>query len=261
MYAEERHQDIVELARATGSVAVSRLAVRYGVTSETIRRDLDSLAMRGLLSRVHGGAVPSEKLHLIEAPLPHREITCVREKDAIAARALDLLPERHGLSVLLDAGTTTARLASLLPESVSLVMTNSVPAAVALASRRHMTVRMLGGTVRELTLATVGAAAYEEIRKVRVDVAFLGANGFSVDHGFSTPDPDEARMKEAMVGSAREIHVLADASKWGADYLVSFAACSQVDTLVTDSGLPGAAAGALRASGLRVEQAVVGVTG
>lgn len=253
MYAEERQHEIVTLARGLGRVAVTELATRFGVTPETIRRDLDALAGRGLLSRVHGGAVPVDRLFLAETPLGQREASSQEEKVAIATRALALLPERDGLTVIVDAGTTTTKLCELLPSRVVTVVTNSVASAAALADRRDLEVFMVGGLVRGLTHATVGEQVLEFLSRLRVDVAFLGANGFSVEHGFSTPDPAEAAVKRAMVKAAREAFVLADATKFGADYLVQFAALDEVDGLVTDGRMPSASREALTASGVRVE--------
>ncbi|WP_232549061.1 DeoR/GlpR family DNA-binding transcription regulator [Propioniciclava soli] len=255
MYAEERQHEIVTRARELGRVSVAELATRFHVTPETIRRDLYTLSGRGLLSRVHGGAVPAEKLRLAEAPVGARDASSTEEKLAIAHRAIGLLPRREGLTVLLDAGTTTARLCSLLPPWISLAVTNSVPTAAALSSRGDLEVVLLGGEVRGITQATVGADALHTLGRLRVDVAFLGTNGFSVDHGFSTPDPGEAAMKQAMVASAREVYVLADSSKLGVDHLVRFASVDDVDLLVTDGHLPAGGAAELRDAGLRIELA------
>lgn len=253
MYAEERQHDIVTLARGLGRVSVTDLAGRYNVTSETIRRDLDALAARGLLSRVHGGAVPLDKLGLAEASLRERQVTSPEQKLAIAERAVALLPERERLTVLLDAGTTTARMCALLPPRVATVVTNSVPIAGELADQGGVEVLLLGGQVRGLTQATVGAEAQEALGRLRVDAAFIGTNGFSLEHGFSTPDPAEAAMKRAMVAAAHNVFVLADSSKFGAEYLVNFARLGEVDALVTDTGLDPDSRAALEAAELRIE--------
>jgi len=253
MYAEERQHEIVTLARNLGRVSVTELAARYDVTPETIRRDLDALSGRGLLSRVHGGAVPADKLRLTEASVRDREVTSPAQKLAIAEHAISLLPERDELTVLLDAGTTTARLCAGMPGWVSMVVTNSVPIAGELAERDDLNVLLLGGQVRGVTQATVGAEAYSTLERLQVDVAFIGANGFSVGHGFSTPDPTEAVIKQAMVRAARHVYVLADASKFGADYLVRFAGAEDIDALITDKRLEKESLEALRASGLRVD--------
>ncbi|MDO5534973.1 MAG: DeoR/GlpR family DNA-binding transcription regulator [Propionibacteriaceae bacterium] len=255
MYAEERQHEIVTRAREFGRVSVADLAARYDVTPETIRRDLDALAGRGLLSRVHGGAVPADKLRLGEASVTAREVSSPEEKLAIAQKAIELLPRREGLTLLLDAGTTTARVCGLLPSWVGQVITNSVPAAGQLSAEGERDVWLLGGPVRGITQAVVGASAVETLARLRVDVALLGTNGFSVDHGFSTPDPTEAAIKRAMVACARQSMVLTDAAKHGVDHLVQFAALEDVDTLVTDASLSAGSVEALRAAGLQVELA------
>lgn len=135
MYAEERQHEIVTRARELGRVSVAELAARYDVTPETIRRDLDALAGRGLVSRVHGGAVPADRLLLVEPSVTAREVSSPEEKLAIAQKAIGLLPHREGLTVLVDAGTTTGHLCGLLPTWVGLVVTNSVPAAAVLSQQ------------------------------------------------------------------------------------------------------------------------------
>ena len=254
MYAEERQHEIVTRARNLGRVSVTDLAGRYGVTPETIRRDLDSLSVRGLLSRVHGGAVPVDKLRLIEVSLRDRQETSQEQKLAIAERAVAMLPERDELTVLLDAGTTTAKLCALLPTWVSMVATNSVPIAGEIADRGDLNVTLLGGQVRGLTQASVGAETIASLERLRIDVAFLGTNGFSAEFGFSTPDPSEAAVKRAMLSRARHVYVLADASKFGADYLVQFANPTEVDALITDTRLDDAAAEAMREADLQVDR-------
>lgn len=95
MYAEERQHEIVTSARELGRVSVAELAAHFDVTPETIRRDLSVLSGRGLLSRVHGGAVPAEKLRLAETPMGDREVSWPMEKLAIARHAVEMLPHRE----------------------------------------------------------------------------------------------------------------------------------------------------------------------
>jgi len=189
----------------------------------------------GVLRRVHGGAVPVRALHLVEPSVDERESTRAECKYAIAAAAADFFP-RSGASVLFDAGTTTARVAALLPaDRELLVVTNSVPIAARLAGLGSVSLQLLGGRVRGLTQATVGDHAVETLRTLRVDVAFIGTNGISLRHGLSTPDPDEAAVKRAMVGCANFVVVVADSSKIGREEFVCFAPIEHVDVLVTDS--------------------------
>ena len=113
-------------------------------------------------------------------------------------------------------------------------------------------VHMIGGRVRSLTQSVVGARAVESIRDLRVDVAFLGTNGISADHGFSTPDPEEAMAKRAMISAARRTVVLADSSKIGVDVLTCFAGLDEVEALVTDSGVSPSALATLTDHSLEV---------
>jgi len=237
VYAEERQQAIADLLSLRGRLSVTELAAEYDVTTETVRRDLSLLERAGVVRRVHGGAVPAEALTVLEARVDDRDRARAVEKERIAKAALDLLP-RTGGSVLLDAGTTTARLAAMLPRDLSLtVITNAVPIAARLAGMSNVELHLLPGRVRSTTLAAVGESTVEALRTVRTDVAFLGTNGLSLTHGFSTPDPSEAAAKRAMVAAAHKVVVLVDSSKVGRENTVRFAELSDVDVVVTDDGI------------------------
>jgi len=253
MYAEERQQHIVGLARADGRVDVTELAAELQVTSETVRRDLTILERQGVLRRVHGGAIPVERLGF-EPALAARNAVMTAEKDRIAKAALAELPEEG--AVLLDAGSTTARLADLLPTDRALtVVTNAVPVALSLASRPSITVLLLGGRVRGRTLASVDSWATDALAGTFVDVAFLATNGVSVRRGLTTPDHAEAATKRAMIASAHRVVLLADHTKVGVDHLARFGDIEQVDTLITDTGLDERTAAELEGAGPRVVRA------
>jgi DeoR family transcriptional regulator, fructose operon transcriptional repressor len=252
MYAEERQQAIAALVMSKGRASVAELAETYDVTTETVRRDLAVLDKAGLLRRVHGGAVPSRTLHLVESGVGERDTTRAEQKDAIAAAALDFLP-LSGATVLLDAGTTTARIAAQLPTDRELtVVTNSVPIAARLSAVPTVTLQLLGGRVRGLTQAAVGEQTVAVLNTLRVDVAFVGTNGISVRHGLSTPDSDEAAVKRAMVAAANFVVVTADSSKVGREDFVSFAPIDSVDTLITDGDISTADRGELTSHGIEV---------
>lgn len=252
MYAEERQEAIATLVTQRGRVSVADLASTFDVTTETVRRDLDSLERAAVLRRVHGGAVPfavgsGRERNLVERLGSHAEA-----KAAIARRALDLLPGDNG-SVLLDGGTTTQLLAALLPHNAHLsVVTNSVPAAAVLAGVSGIRLDLLGGRVRGTTQACVGLTTASALELLRVDVAFIGTNGLSMEAGLTTPDPDEAAVKRAMVSAASRVVVLADSSKTQRDYLVRFADITQIDAIVTDSQIDQQLLGRLREAGVEV---------
>lgn len=250
MYAHDRHEQIVELARSDGRVDVTTLAARFDVTSETIRRDLTALERRGVIRRVHGGAIPIERLGF-EPPLATRDTVMTTEKDRIAKAALDELPDEG--AILIDAGSTTSRFADILPTDRELtVVTHALNIAVTLARRPNLNVLTLGGRVRSRTLAAVDVWAVNALADIFVDVAFMGTNGVSVERGLTTPDPTEAAVKRAMCAAARRVVLLADHTKVGNDHLVRFAAIDEVDTLVTDGGLDVELAADLEAADLRV---------
>lgn len=237
MYAEERQQSIAESISTRGRVSVSDLSAIYGVTTETVRRDLAVLDRLGVVRRVHGGAVPASALTATELGVGEREYTRAEQKDAIASAALDFLPQSGG-SAVLDAGTTTGRLAALLTSDRELTLiTNSVPIGARVAPLTGISLRMLGGRVRGTTQAAVGEEALGALAWLRADVAFIGTNALTVGHGLSTPDSDEAAVKRAMVRSARHVVVLADSTKVGREHLMSFARLDDIDVLVTDDGI------------------------
>jgi DeoR family fructose operon transcriptional repressor len=250
MYQEERQAAILSRARADGRVDVGRLAVDFDVTPETVRRDLTALERHGLLRRVHGGAIPVERLGF-EPGLQTRDSTMAAEKDRIARAALGELP-REG-AILLDAGTTTARLAEILPSDHELtVVTNALPIAMALSARPNINILTVGGRVRGRTLAMVDQWAIRVLSETYVDVAFLGSNGVSVERGLTTPDVAEAAVKRAMLRAARRAVVLVDHTKVGNDCFARFGDLEEVDTLITDEGLDLEVAADLQAAGPRV---------
>ena len=252
MYAEERQQAIARLVNQRGRMSVNQLAREYDVTTETVRRDLSALERMGLVRRVHGGVVPPASLSLIEAGLRERDHVNTESKERIARAALDRLPPAGG-TVLLDAGTTTSRFASLLPGDHELtVFTHAVPIAARLAGQRQIDLRLLPGRVRRTTQAAVGADTVSSLSHLRVDVAFLGTNGITAEHGFTTPDPDEASVKRALVESGRQVVVLADSSKFGVETAIRFAATAEVDAVITDSDVSAADRRAMAKTGVEV---------
>ena len=247
MYAAERQQRIIAEARRAGRVEVTALADDLGVATETIRRDLTALERRGSLRRVHGGAIPVERLE-VEPSLASRSGRLTEVKRRIAARALDQLPS--GGSIILDSGTTTRAVAELLPPDLDLtVLTNSLSTASVLATHPGVSLYLLGGRVRGQTGAAVGDWTVRALSDVVVDVAFIGTNGFSVARGLTTPDQSEALVKRAMVASARTAIVLADSSKAGDAHLHRFAELGDIDILITDTDVDDDVAAEIRAAG------------
>ncbi|MGH4029742.1 DeoR/GlpR family DNA-binding transcription regulator [Actinomycetota bacterium Odt1-20B] len=253
MYAPERQQEILRLARDGGRVDVLSLAEEFQVTAETIRRDLKALDRAGLVRRVHGGAIPAGRLDF-EPDLAERESTAADEKDRIARAALAELPAEG--SVILDAGSTVARLAAAIPlESELTVVTHGLPTAARLADHPGIQLHLIGGRVRHRTRAAVDAWALRAYGEIRADVVFLAANGFSPAAGLTTPDLAEAAVKRAAVAAARRVVLLADSAKHGQEHFARFGDLADVDLLITDSGLSDDDAAAIERAGTEVVRA------
>ncbi|GHE70807.1 DeoR/GlpR family DNA-binding transcription regulator [Streptomyces spiralis] len=253
MYAPERQQEILRLARDGGRVDVVSLAEEFQVTAETIRRDLKALDRAGLLRRVHGGAIPVGRLDF-EPDLTERESTAADEKDRIVKAALAELPTEGTL--ILDAGTTVARLAAALPLEAELtVVTHSLPIAARLADHPGLQLHLVGGRVRHRTRAAVDAWALRAYGEIRADVLFVAANGYSAEHGLTTPDLAEAAVKRAAIAAARRVVLLADSTKHGQEHFARFGDLSDVDLLITDSGLSPEDAAVIERGGTEVVRA------
>lgn len=249
MYAPQRHRTILDQLAASGRVSVAELAEQLQVTTETIRRDLDGLAERSLLLRVHGGGVAPETV--AEPDRGTRSALHVSAKRRIAERAAALLPADAAAPVLLDAGTTTAALVPHLAGRTGPILTNDPAIAQACLDVEGLTVHLLPGRLRAETRSAVGPATVEALERLRPALAILGCNGMD-EEGFWTPDPDEGAVKTMMADRADRRVVLADASKLGRRHLVLFAPAPDVDVVVTDAKVPATTAGTWSDAGLEV---------
>ena len=236
MYAEERQHAIAGLVAERGRVSVAAVAERFGVTTETVRRDLAVLERAGVLRRVHGGAVPAgaaltpgrarrsasggTPAPRPSARSPPRRSTCCPAPTAASSSTAAPRPPPSPTCCRPTAGSTSPPTPCRSPRGS--------PASAGI------TLHVLGGRVRGITQTAVGDATVRALADLRVDVAFLGTNGISPGHGFSTPDEAEAATKRAMARAAQRVVVLADSSKLGREHLVRFAGVDDVDVLVTD---------------------------
>ena len=229
----DRQRAIYMLALREGSVDVGDLARRYGVTTETIRRDLSDMQSRQLLRRVHGGAILMEGGNhepLVEA----RDMVNAEEKLRIARLAIEEVPERG--SVIIDSGSTGNRLAEVFPVDRDVhVVTNSLVTALTLSRRGVRELTVLGGAVRTKRLAMVDDTTREELQHMSVDVLFISCDGLSFQHGLTTPYREEYTIKRAMIERARRVVALVDASKFHNVQMFSFASFDEIDVLITDT--------------------------
>lgn len=248
----DRRSQLVEALRAEGRLSTRDLCRRFGVSEVTIRHDLSLLERQGWLQRVHGGA------EIAQSPLPEmsfgeRRSLHAREKHRLALAARDLLAD--GDTILLDNSTSAYQLALLLREGrpqPARVITNSFPAAAALATCAGIEVIILGGVVRGDTLSVVGAFMAQALGQMRADWLFMGAGGLSIERGLSDADIREVEAKQAMIRSARRVAALVDSSKLGRDSFLTVAPLSALAALLTDAVPPAPIAEAVSAQGIRL---------
>jgi DeoR family glycerol-3-phosphate regulon repressor len=226
-----RHRLILEAARHTGSVSVDLLAETLGVTPQTIRKDLNLLAKRSMLSRVHGGAVVTSgvgNLHYAE-----RRLVAAETKDAIGAAAAALVPD--GSSLFINIGSTTEAIARHLTSHRELmVITNNLNVVDILADCPGIEVIAAGGRVRPGDRAVIGALAMDFIRSFRVDYALIGASAIETDGTFLDFDIDEVRVSQTIIAQARNVILTLDSSKLGRPAPVRIGGLADIDYLVID---------------------------
>ncbi|MET8146520.1 DeoR/GlpR family DNA-binding transcription regulator [Sphaerisporangium sp. NPDC005288] len=245
MLAQQRQQAILERVRRSGAVRVADLVRELGVSDMTIRRDLEALAERGLVDKVHGGATATGAGSTEEPGFAAKSVRQQAEKEAIARRAAELV--RPGSAVALSAGTTTWTLAHHLADVPHLtVITNSVQVADVFhrAGRADQTVVLTGG-VRTPSDALVGPVAVAAIRALNVDTLMLGVHGMNPRAGFTTPNILEAETDRELVAAAQRLVVLADHTKWGTVGISTIAKLDEAHVVISDTGLPEEARSAL----------------
>ena len=244
LLAEQRRALILDEVRRRGGVRVNELTRRLNVSDMTVRRDLDALARQGMVEKVHGGAVPVLEASTHEPGFEAKSALELTAKEDIAREAARLVVP--GSALALSGGTTTYALAHHLLQVEGLtIVTNSVRVADVFENAlRHGTAPAQAATVvltgggRTPSDSLVGPIADRAIRSLHFDLLFLGSHGISLEAGLSTPNLAEAETNRSFVASARRVVAVADHTKWGTVGLSTFASLNEVDTLVTDVGLP-----------------------
>jgi len=232
MLNSHRHEYILEKIQADDKITVSELMTGLGVSDETVRRDLKDLESKGLLRRIHGGAIGVGKIR--DEPIRQRAQKSAKEKIAIAQKAVELISDHT--SIFLDTGSTTEALAKQLGRFSDLKLyTNSLN--VALAAREHfgVSVFVTPGELRKIELDLVGYDTVDYIRNYLFDTVFMGTAAIDGERGFMDFEENEARIRQALMQSTRNKVMLADASKFGKTANIRTAGFDAIDRLVTDS--------------------------
>ena len=231
MLPTQRRQAILAELRQAKAVSAEELARKFGVSLETIRRDLRGLRDRGLLERVYGGALP---VRSTEGDFATRSSLHAASKLAIAQLAATLIEPED--TIVIDIGTTALEVARALPEAFrGRVLTNSVPAAMALADREEVELLLCGGQVRRGDAACFGAQAEAFFADFYADKAFLGSGGVHAQAGLTDYHPPEVATRRTIIAHAAASYVLADSSKLGAIAVHRVCPLSRVTAVLTDA--------------------------
>lgn len=249
---DERRARILEALRYTPHLRIASLAERFGVTTETVRRDLDALSAMGLVNRAHGGAVARPMG--VQPTISEREQATVTERRNIAARAATLVAP--GQVAMIDAGSTTTQLAWQLsgnPIDALTVITNSYPVAAALAPSRTRVI-VCPGEYNGREGGVFGQDTAEFLKRFHANVAFIGASGLSAG-GITDVNREAAWVKRAMIERCERIYLLVDHTKFSVHVLEVVATLDALDGIVTDRALPSPLARVLEKAGVAVHLA------
>jgi DeoR/GlpR family transcriptional regulator of sugar metabolism len=255
MFAFERRMAVAELLRDNPVLTVDELVRRFGVSAQTMRRDFQYLADRGLVTRTHGGAVAREAEALgFEGTFKLRTAQRAQQKAAIAREALGLVVP--GSTVMLDASTSVLALAQRLPREFELhAIVNALPIASELGGRPGVTTTVIGGTLRTTSLSAAGPLAETMLRRLFADTAFISARGLALERGLTEANPSESALKEIMIANATRVVALVDSSKFERTALSFFAPVTALDVVVTDDDVDPRMVRGLRERGIDVRVA------
>ena len=250
MLIEERRQHILSLLKTHGRVLVDELSDSLHLSRITIRKDLDYLQARGLVTRTHGGALSPNAGTLSDPTIQEKKELHHEEKVKIAKAAVALVSE--GQCIILDSGTTTIEIARLLLSFRKLtVITNALNIAAELVNS-DFDVTLIGGTLRKNSLSVVGPLAEDMLRELHADILFIGVDGFDPRVGLTTPNILEARVNRAMVKASQKIVAVCDSSKFNRRSLSLIVPASAVHHVITDKQLPAEDVRNIREVGIEV---------
>jgi DeoR family transcriptional regulator, aga operon transcriptional repressor len=232
----QRQARIIQQLQENGFVEISQLSARFGADRSTIRRDLQELALRGLVQRTRGGALDGPASGHADIPYEVKRIEHTPEKQAIGSHAASLV--RDSEAILLDSGSTTFQVALALRRRHDIsVVTNDLNIAMCLAESPGIQLIVTGGILLESVYALVGSRTVEELLRLHVDRTFLGADAIHHEAGITNVTFVEVEVKRAMIAAAREVVVVADSSKFEHRALAQVCGLEEIDLVLTDGGL------------------------
>lgn len=230
MFLTERQQQILAHLRQHGTSTVQQLVDFTGASDSSVRRDLTELEKQQIVERQHGAATLRHAV-LAEKSLPEKAMECLQEKQRIMKRAAQEVG--YGECIYIDAGSTTMQIIPHLVNKNVTVVTNGIMHVPHLMEQQIQTI-MLGGEVKMTTQAVIGAKAITQLQDYYFDRAFIGANGFSAVHGYTTADLEEATLKKIAMQQAKRAYVVADGTKYEQRQFAKFGELQQA-TLITST--------------------------
>jgi DeoR family fructose operon transcriptional repressor len=246
----KRWEEIIRILERDGSVDVNSLSDRFGVTTKTIRQDLAELEAKGLLERVHGGAVLKSNSGVF--PIQERKQHNLEEKERIASAALKYIENDD--TIILDGGSTTLQLAKKLTDQHLAVITNDLIIAGELLPHESIALYLSGGKLRREGVYTLlGREAERIIDSYKVNKLFLATSALDFKQGLTVFSEEEAEIKKVMLNAAKEIICLADYSKFHKVALFSFAPLKIVDRLITDNRISETDLKYIKGQGVKIE--------
>ncbi|MFO7847829.1 MAG: transcriptional repressor AgaR [Balneolaceae bacterium] len=229
----ERRDNIIKKLQKEGKVRVDELSEEYGVTTVTIRNDLDFLEKKGILHRTHGGALLRNNVYN-DPSIEEKQMLNKEEKQKIGEKAAEYIED--GQSILLDSGTTTLQIAYNLSERSGLtIMTNAIKIAMEIAKHEGANVMLTGGSLRTESYSLVGPDAEKTIKNYFFDTLFLGVDGLDVGFGLTTPNPMEAQLNRIMVQRSKQVIAVTDSSKLGRHSFSCICDLDMISKVITDS--------------------------
>ncbi len=232
---KERQAKIQQMVKAEGFVTIERLAREFGVTPQTIRRDINTLSDAGMINRYHGGAGADSSIENVA--YNERKVLCHREKKAIARMVAAQIPEHA--SLFINIGTTTEAIAQALCNHKRLrIITNNLNVAGILSANSNFEVIVAGGLVRHRDCGIIGEATIDFIEQFKVDYGIIGISGIDVDGTLLDFDYREVRAARAIIDNSRKVFLAADHTKFGRNAMVRLGSIEEVDALFTDKQPP-----------------------
>jgi DeoR/GlpR family transcriptional regulator of sugar metabolism len=233
LFVEERQALLLELLRTRGKVRVEDASAWFGVSPDTIRRDLNRLVRAGIVTRTHGGALIRAK----PAKTVAEDGTGSVPKSTIGKTAASLVKENS--LVLFDSGSTSLEVAKNVPAGLSFIaVTNNLAVAETLGRRPGTTVIIASGRILKNSMSIVGAEVLRFLRSVHADLCFLGACSIGLEFGVGAIEADELPIKQQMIESSAKVIALASKEKFSAPAALSVCPLSAVHTIITDQNPP-----------------------